>query len=62
MKYAVQMGSVAMIYIYTKFHKDWFRHSKVVWWGGGGYADTDSMDFYPRKLFGVRKTEGEAEI
>jgi hypothetical protein len=28
MKYAVEMGSGAMIYI-TKFHEDWFRHSKV---------------------------------
>jgi hypothetical protein len=36
MKYAVEMGSGAMIYI-TKFHKDWFRHSKV---DGGGYTDT----------------------
>jgi hypothetical protein len=27
MKYTVEMGSGAMIY--TKFHKDWFRHSKV---------------------------------
>jgi hypothetical protein len=28
MKYAVEMGSGAMIYI-TKFPKDWFRHSEV---------------------------------
>jgi hypothetical protein len=28
MKYAVEMGSGAMIYV-IKFHKDWFRHSKV---------------------------------
>jgi hypothetical protein len=28
MKYAVEMASGAMIY--TKFHKDWFRPSKVV--------------------------------
>jgi hypothetical protein len=27
MKYAVEMGSGAMIY--TKFHKNWFRHSKT---------------------------------
>jgi hypothetical protein len=26
MKYVVDMGSGAM---YTKFHKDWFRHSKA---------------------------------
>jgi hypothetical protein len=26
MKYAVEVGSGA------KFHKDWFRHSKVDWW------------------------------
>jgi hypothetical protein len=29
MKYAVEMGSGAMIYI-NKFHEDWLRHSKVV--------------------------------
>jgi hypothetical protein len=28
MKYAVEMGSVAMIYVHTEFHKDCFRHSK----------------------------------
>jgi hypothetical protein len=28
MKYAVEMGSGAMIYI-TKFHEDWCRNSKV---------------------------------
>jgi hypothetical protein len=28
MKYVVELGSGAMIYN-TKFHKDWFRHSKV---------------------------------
>jgi hypothetical protein len=27
--YAVEMGSSALIYIHFKFHKDWFRHSKV---------------------------------
>jgi hypothetical protein len=29
MKYAVEMGSGAMIYIQT-FSKIWFRHSKVI--------------------------------
>jgi hypothetical protein len=30
MKYSVEMGSGAMIYIHcTRFHKDWFSHSKV---------------------------------
>jgi hypothetical protein len=38
MKYAVEMGSAAMIYI-RKFHKDWFRHSKVD--GGGGFRHID---------------------
>jgi hypothetical protein len=38
MKYAVGMGSGAMI-IHTKFHKDWFRHSKV---NMGGFADTQT--------------------
>jgi hypothetical protein len=38
MKNAVEMGSGAMKYI-TKFHKDWFRHSKV---GKLGYTDTQT--------------------
>jgi hypothetical protein len=29
MKYAVEMGSGAMIYVHTKFHKDWFMHSEI---------------------------------
>jgi hypothetical protein len=29
MTYAIEMGSRAMIYSHTKFHKDWFRLSKV---------------------------------
>jgi hypothetical protein len=30
MKYAVDMGSVAMMYeVHTKFHNDWFRHLNV---------------------------------
>jgi hypothetical protein len=29
MKYAVEMGSDVMIYVHTKFHKDWFGNSKV---------------------------------
>jgi hypothetical protein len=29
MKHAVEMDSVAMMFIYTNFHKDWFRHSEV---------------------------------
>jgi hypothetical protein len=29
MKYATEMGSGAMIYVHTTFHKDWFRHSKA---------------------------------
>jgi hypothetical protein len=31
MKYAGEMGSVAMTYVDTKFHKDWSRHSNVNW-------------------------------
>jgi hypothetical protein len=27
MKYAVEIASDGMIYIYTKFHEDWFGHS-----------------------------------
>jgi hypothetical protein len=27
MEYAIEMGSGTIIY--TKFHKDWFRHSEV---------------------------------
>jgi hypothetical protein len=29
MKYAVEMSSGVVVYIDTKFHKDWFRHPKV---------------------------------
>jgi hypothetical protein len=29
MKYAVEIGSGVMIYVYTKFHEDWLWHSKV---------------------------------
>jgi hypothetical protein len=36
MKYAVEMVSGV---IHTKFHKDWFRHSKAV---EGGYTDTQT--------------------
>jgi hypothetical protein len=40
MKYAVEMISGAMIYIYSEFHKDWFRHSEV---DMGIHSHTDSM-------------------
>jgi hypothetical protein len=36
----IEMSSGVMTNIYTKFHKDWFRHSKV---GRGIRRDTDSM-------------------
>jgi hypothetical protein len=39
MKYAVEMGSCAMIYI-TKAHKDWLNHSKV----SRGFTHTHSKD------------------
>jgi hypothetical protein len=41
MKYAVEIGSGAMIYIYiyTKFHKDWFSLSEVY---VGVHRHTDS--------------------
>jgi hypothetical protein len=29
MRYAVEMGPHIMIYVYTKLHNYWFRHSKV---------------------------------
>jgi hypothetical protein len=41
MKYAVEMGSVAMIRIYIYTHQasyDWFRHSNLD--GMAGYIDT----------------------
>jgi hypothetical protein len=40
MKYAVEMGSDAMIYVQTKFHIDWFSHSEVYM---GIHRHTDSM-------------------
>jgi hypothetical protein len=39
MKYAVEMGSGN---VHTKFHKDWFSHSKVD--RGGIRRHTDSME------------------
>jgi hypothetical protein len=36
-EFAVEMGSDGMLY--TKFHKDWFRHSKVV----RGETQTDTQ-------------------
>jgi hypothetical protein len=41
MKYAVEISSVAMIYI--PLHKDWFRHSKLM---GGIHRHTDSMETF----------------
>jgi hypothetical protein len=39
MKYAVEMGSGAIIYVHTKFRYDWFRHSKV---NREGFTDTQT--------------------
>jgi hypothetical protein len=41
MKYAVEIGSVAIIYIHTRFHTNCFRHSKV---NRERFTDTDSME------------------
>jgi hypothetical protein len=41
MKYAAEMDLDAMI-IHTKFHKYWFRRSKLI--GGGVYRHTESME------------------
>jgi hypothetical protein len=38
MKYAVELGSGAMIH--TKFHKHWLRHSKV---NRGGFTDIQTQ-------------------
>jgi hypothetical protein len=49
MKYAVERGSGAMIYI-PSFDKDWFRLSKVD--GGGGiHRHIDSMEISQLSLF-----------
>jgi hypothetical protein len=40
MKYVVEMGSSAIIYI-TMFHEDGFSHTKIDW--GGIHEHTDSM-------------------
>jgi hypothetical protein len=37
MKYAFRLDGLRYHDIHAKFHKDWFRHSKV---DGGGYTDT----------------------
>jgi hypothetical protein len=39
MKYDVEVGSGAMIYL-SSFHKDWFRHSKA---NGRGWGSTDTQ-------------------
>jgi hypothetical protein len=42
MKYAVEMGSGAMMYeVHTKFYKYWFSHSKLD--GGGVFADRQNI-------------------
>jgi hypothetical protein len=46
MKYVVEIGSGAMIYI-PSFHKDWFSHSTV---DKGEYADTHIILFKIRKV------------
>jgi hypothetical protein len=40
MKCAVEMG-FRCHEIHTKFHKDWFRHSRLMW-GRGRYRDTQT--------------------
>jgi hypothetical protein len=40
--YTVDMASGVMIYVHTKFHNDWFRHSKL---DGMDNADTQNGDF-----------------
>jgi hypothetical protein len=46
MKYAVEMGSSAMTH--TKFHKDWFSHTKVE---RGGYTDSMEICIMPFSFF-----------
>jgi hypothetical protein len=41
MKNAFEMGSRGMIYVHTKFHKDWFSHSEV---NGGIHRHTGNME------------------
>jgi hypothetical protein len=41
MKYAFEVGLDAIIYVREKFHKDWFRHSKV-WVMGTVYTYTQT--------------------
>jgi hypothetical protein len=38
MKYVIEMGSCAL---YTKFHKDWFRHSNLI---GRVHRHIDGME------------------
>jgi hypothetical protein len=45
MKYAVQMGSGAMIYIQI-FIKTGSAIQKLIWWGGGGYRDSMITTIY----------------
>jgi hypothetical protein len=62
MKYDVEIGLVAMIYIYTKFHKDWFRHSKMN--GEGIHRHTDNMviSYAYFNFFKIRKAGSKSCI
>jgi hypothetical protein len=55
LKYAVEMGSGAMIYI-TRFHKDWFRYSKVDW-GGDTHRDIQTVNWPHKPTFIFSKKE-----
>lgn len=48
MKHVVKMGSGATINI-PKFHKNWFRYSKLFFWEGGGeFTDTQPTFNYSK--------------
>jgi hypothetical protein len=53
MNCTVEMGLGAMIYVYTKIHEDWFRHSKVNRRGGYTYRKVISYDYF--YFFKIRK-------
>jgi hypothetical protein len=55
MKYSVQMGSGATIH--TKFHKDWFKHKKLIEGDMQTHTHTQYDDCTSLHLYlGIKKT------
>jgi hypothetical protein len=60
-KYAVEIGSAAMI-CNTKFHKQWYRHSKVDMVGTHGHTDKMVIAPSPLKIARPQASLGARKI